>query len=221
MKARDLAAIALGALCCAAVLLARAADPAEVAAPALKVGERWVYRTSGYAGGGAFDRIEVEVTAVDDKLVHTVYSGAEGKELDVTWTPQWNAVVDPRGAIWRPNSRGMQFPLRAGDRREAEAELQFTREPPPGVRRPPAGARVQMSRTIRVVGWEDVEVPAGRFRALRIDSENVARRLDASVPDTRSRAQTWYAPEVKRWVKQVVLLPTYTVTEELIEYRVR
>jgi len=136
-----------------------------------------------------------------------------------------------------------QCPLRAGDRREVEVHQHFTREPLPGVRARPAGTRVQVWRTIRVAGWEDVEVPAGKFRALLIESRNISRRLDISVPDARSDtqiwhaprgrrssprqqdatsdSQMWYAPEVKRWVKLVIRRAGSTVTEELVEYRVR
>lgn len=188
----------------------RAADPAEVAAPALKVGDRWVYRVSGRGEG--FERTEVEITAVDDKLVHTVYSGVEGKELDVIWTPEWNAIVDPRGAIHRPHGGAFQFPLRPGDQHRHEAEVQFTRGNP---------LRLRVSRTVDVGGWEDLEVPAGRFRALRIESESVNRRADAKGPETRSRVQIWYAPAAKRWVKLIIRFPKNTVTEELVEYVIR
>jgi hypothetical protein len=82
----------------------------------------------------------------------------------------------------------------------------------------------------RVVGWEDVEVPAGKFKALKIEAEGswsgeIAPRTTASIANqagaqgTTAVAQTvnvreetvtgrlyqayWYAPDVKREVKSV------------------
>lgn len=207
-RARRVWLVALAA--CPLAALAQAPDPAEVAAPALKVGERWVYRMSGR--GAAFDRTEVEITAVDEQLVHTVYSGEEGKELDVSFTPEWNAIVDPRGAIFRPHNGRFRFPLRVGDKRSHQAEIEFTRDNP---------MRVRLSNSIHVEGWEDVEVPAGRFRALRITSDGLSRRADGKGEAVRTRTDFWYAPAAKRWVKAVFHFPKGTVTEELIEYSLK
>jgi hypothetical protein len=82
----------------------------------------------------------------------------------------------------------------------------------------------------RVVGWEDVEVPAGKFKALKIEAEGswsgeIAPQTTASaasqagalgttavVQTVNVKAETvtgrlyqayWYAPEVKREVKSV------------------
>jgi hypothetical protein len=56
--------------------------------------------------------------------------------------------------------------------------------------------------TVTVIGWENVTVPAGTFKALNI----AVISYNSSARDPRgSRGQTatsvWYAPEVKRFVK--------------------
>jgi hypothetical protein len=73
----------------------------------------------------------------------------------------------------------------------------------------------------KVVGWEDIEVPAGKFHALKIESDgrwtaDLSQRLMNSavtaqttenrvVPIVRASGRYykcfWYVPEVKRWVK--------------------
>jgi hypothetical protein len=54
-----------------------------------------------------------------------------------------------------------------------------------------------------VVGWEDVTVPAGTFRALRIDSSGYWRNRCGS---DRSQYKFWYVPAVKWFVKSESLI---------------
>ena len=70
-------------------------------------------------------------------------------------------------------------------------------------RRPRLGAfHIKYERTAKVVGWERIVVPAGEFRALKIELSGYGRRLDrpGSQP-AAARWRIWYAPEVKRPVK--------------------
>ena len=48
----------------------------------------------------------------------------------------------------------------------------------------------------KVIGWEDVEVKAGKFKALKIEY-----RQQISGRDARGKAWYWYSPEVKNIVK--------------------
>jgi len=51
--------------------------------------------------------------------------------------------------------------------------------------------------TFRVLGWEDVEVRAGKFRALKLEyKQEILGR-----PDAQGNAWNWYSPEVKYFVK--------------------
>ena len=52
------------------------------------------------------------------------------------------------------------------------------------------------AETYQVLGWEDVEVPAGRFRAMKI---KYIQRIIAGT--SAGNAFFWYAPEVKYFVK--------------------
>jgi hypothetical protein len=63
-----------------------------------------------------------------------------------------------------------------------------------------SGASSRFEETIKVVAWEDVEVPAGKFRALKIECEGTYQRLDTRAGGWLRR-EIWYVPEVKRWVK--------------------
>jgi len=57
--------------------------------------------------------------------------------------------------------------------------------------------------TARIQGWEQVTVPAGTFRALRVEMAG-NRRLDFFTRDAvagRFKLTVWYAPEVRRFVR--------------------
>jgi hypothetical protein len=111
------------------------------------------------------------------------------------------------------------FPLELGK----TWRLEFTEQNPN-----PQKLRETDTYPDKVVGWEDVAVPAGKFRALKIESDGrwtadiaprvlngavVARQGSALSQTTESQVVQstrvsgryykcfWYAPEVKRWVK--------------------
>ncbi len=92
---------------------------------------------------------------------------------------------------------------------------------------------------VQAVRWEDVEVPAGRFRALRIEADGHMFRLNSIIgagsgSRVRGIARTviWYAPEARRWVKYSyedyingepggMLMANDHVGEELVELRLQ
>lgn len=85
---------------------------------------------------------------------------------------------------------------------------------------------VENDATITVVGWEDVSVPAGAFKALKIAYVSWYRRKDNNFVG-RTAVNLWFAPEVKRWVKLEILERgnngvIYTdSTEELLAFNVK
>ena len=82
----------------------------------------------------------------------------------------------------------------------------------------------------RVIGWDSVSVPAGSFKALRVElssSRNVSAGAAAQGAPARIYYVIWYAPEAKRTVKHVrtVLKADGTKlaqdTYELVKYAVQ
>ena len=194
------------------VPLASAAQSEEtVPRPDVRVGDRWTYRATGFQIQG-FERFEVAVTFVDQTTIHTVYTGKGDKEADTTWTREWNLVADPDGIVFRPSSLTFRFPMKVGDRREYEFETLVSRG---------AARRAVNWRSNRIVGWEDVEVPAGKFRALKIEIEGYTQRMDVVGVRATSGAEFWYVPRVERWVKAIYKFPAYTRIEELVETSIK
>lgn len=81
----------------------------------------------------------------------------------------------------------------------------------------------------RVVGWDSVSVPAGNFKALRVELESSRQaKTSTAIPEPRRvRYVIWYAPDAKRTVKHVrtVWAPSGAKldedTYELVKYRVQ
>ncbi|HWZ73600.1 MAG TPA: TIR domain-containing protein [Casimicrobiaceae bacterium] len=58
----------------------------------------------------------------------------------------------------------------------------------------------------RAIGWESVSVPAGTFKALRVElnsNRNASANSAAQSAPARIRYVIWYAPDIKRTVKHV------------------
>ena len=85
---------------------------------------------------------------------------------------------------------------------------------------------VENDATIAVVGWENITVQAGTFKALKISYVSWYRRKDDNGRG-RTAVNVWFAHDVKRWVKLDVLERgnsgiIYTdSTEELIAFNVK
>jgi hypothetical protein len=169
-----------------------AAQSEAVARPEVKVGDRWLYKHVDYRKQAAGETREERVTFASAAAIHTVVRlfSIDG-DTDATYTSSWNGVSSYDGGVITPHGGTLRFPLRVGDSYPADFE---NRRPRRG------GFYVTHKRTARVIGWEDVEVPAGRFRALRIEVEGTFQRHDRDFTG-KTRSVIWYVPSIKRWVK--------------------
>jgi hypothetical protein len=168
-----------------------AADPAQpVERPQVKPGDQWTYRHVNYWNNQVESTFDIEVTFASERAIQVVQKTAAG-EIDATYTAEWNAATRADGAVIESGTAILRFPLRIGETHKTSFELL----------RPDRGAwQVRHERDVTVVGWEDVTVPAGTFRALRIEANGGYYRLDGPQRGT-VKSVYWYAPEVKRWVK--------------------
>jgi len=192
-----------------------------VAEPEVKAGDRWTYRRMASGSYNPGETYEMRVTFAARNAIHVVVTGKDGRESDATYTPEWNDVVSPTGRI-NSRARGeLQFPLTVG----ASYKLDwFVDTPHTG--HPALSETGSHKRTVKVAGWEEIAVPAGKFRALRVEAEG---RYEAGRASGLVREVFWYVPEIKRWAKH-----TYDVTrlsmkgsyrdrggEELVEFKVQ
>jgi len=211
---RSLAAVAALLFAFPAVCAAQADAP--VARPAMKQGDRWIYRRTDNRTGKSAGTREERVTFANDATIQTVVIiFGKDEETDATYTSSWNGVSSFDGGVITPDAGTLRFPLRVGDTYEAKFEN----------RRPRRGAfHVAHQRAAKVVAWEEVAVPAGKFRALKVELEGSYRRLDTGLTG-RTRVVLWYVPQIKRWAKLAYEDPSHRgpdswYVDELIDYKV-
>jgi len=225
MCAPAMRSLAVIALCLALPLPCAAQAGAPVAKPDVKAGDRWVYRRTDYARNKPAETYELRVTFSGRNAIHGLMSGPGGAPSDVTYTSEWNDVVSHQGVVNLREKGELQFPLVPGASYRIAWDLEnprFNRE----------GGRHE--RTVKVIGWEEVAVPAGKFRALKIVSEGTFRPFVVynMMSHGTARDTFWYVPEVKRWVRHLhegsMPIPgSRGVTErvangeELIEFKVQ
>ena len=190
---------------------------ATVAKPQVKVGDRWTYRRTDYLTNKVSFTYENRVasTGPDEILIVSKRRGWE-IETDTYHTSEWNAIA-AGGRAFIPHTGYFKFPLKVGASSKAEFETANKGSP----------ARSNVEYAIRVVGWEDITVPAGKFRALKIEGKGGYMLLH-SRGGGWLQIEFWYVPEIKRWVKETyaegagqVTLPSITYGDELLEFSVQ
>lgn len=172
--------------------IAAAQTDAPIPRPSVKPGDSWGYRRTDYNTGQHSGRIQLEVTFANDRVIQLVQrSPSKDEDIDVTMSAEWNQINSGNSGVFNPHSGILRFPLRTGDSWTSTYDVKFPRE---------GDYEVKHDRKVRAVGWEDIEVPAGKFRALKVVSEGTFFRVDRGVSGTVTEA-VWYVPQVKRFVK--------------------
>src|SRR5579872_399175 len=144
--------------------LAPNAYAAAVSRPTLTVDDSWSYHQSVQKNGVASDsHVTVSVMRVgSDSVVVTTKTDenpdrAQSMMLGLDWSRR-RGVNGQETTVDQPFS----FPLEVGK----TWRLEFTEQNPS-----PQKLRETDTLPYKVVGWEDVTVPAGKFHALKIESE--------------------------------------------------
>ena len=207
-----------------------AAAPAAAAptAPALaasfpRVGDTWQYRFRSLWKNVDERTYVHQVTAVSAREVRqTLSEGASGENA----SESRSFGPDPRFVEWR--GRGYYYV-------EFNPFLQVFGGLEPGIVWKSLSVPIENPYFAdwyshgRVVGWDSVSVPAGTFKALRVELESSRQaKTNTAIPEPRRvRFVIWYAPDAKRTVKHVrtVWSPSGAKldedTYELVKYRVQ
>ena len=164
---------------------------ATVARPEVKVGDRWTYQRVDYDANQARGRYEMQVVFADRGVIQVVSTQKfKEEEVDTTYTQEWNAV-STASRVFYPHTDWLRFPLRVGATYKTGYDTVVAKK----------GWKSRNEREVTVVGWEDVVVPAGKFRALKVVSNGRFERLDKGSVSGTSRNVIWYVPGIKRWAK--------------------
>jgi len=177
--------------------------------PLIEIGDRWTYRGINILGPGT-EEYDMQVASVHDNLVQVVCARKrDGKEFDGTYTGEWSSAVSCLGSVSRPPVRFLRFPLHVGDTYSVNYVTQRVRA---------SKYTVEVEGKVTVEGWEQIEVPAGRFGALKVEVETKISQPNGGWLD---RTWTlWYSPDVRRWVKLLSMaVGGDTISEELLSFK--
>jgi len=144
-----------------ALPLAHAADPEHIAKPAVQVGTTWRMRVADGMTKLPISEIRYRVAAVTDTEVQLV---DEANEVIAVLDAGHYAIKRHGDIAFEPPLQRLRFPLAPGDR--WETSYQYVS---------PQCGPMKATLAFRAMAWEDVSVPAGRFRALRLESEGMMR----------------------------------------------
>ena len=136
--------------------------------PDVKAGDTWVYRRTDFMDNHK-SVLKLQVTFANEKAIHVVQVNQAGeKEMDSTATAEWNTMTSARDGVFTPDSGLLHFPLHPGARWKSSYTVKFPRQ----------DFDAQHERWVTVVGWEEVQVPAGKFHALKVVSGGSVQRSD-------------------------------------------
>jgi uncharacterized caspase-like protein len=158
------------------------------APPTFVAGDKWSYRLTNQLDGNqrVLDYIVKEVRG--DEVVYA--NGAQSDLLgNSTRVPRGGGRVD----LYTPSAHFYLFPLKAGNK----WDLTSVQESKMG-----DGREIfyDLKVSLTVIGEEDLDLPAGKMRAIRV--ERVVQWKQRGKDDAGTRYTTfWYSGPIKRWVK--------------------
>jgi hypothetical protein len=170
--------------------------------PAVSAGDTWRFAVYYTVPSRTPNRTWVITSVGNERLLAT----ENGEAL--TLTTELNVVDSPRQS--ETNPRLLSFPLSVGKRWQYTSDWLFK----------PKSSRGSIAAAVAVVSYEQIEVPAGRFDAFKLEA--LAELGGASPSNTFYAGQTtttyWYAPAARAIVKSINHNPYQgTTTVELVE----
>jgi hypothetical protein len=160
---------------------AHAQDPARVESPEARLGDTRIYDVLEPRSRAVRRLEELVITEITDAQVQVT-----DKVSSTVTAYEKNWALKQVGArVYTQPVQALSFPLEVGKKWEHSNSYVHAS----------CGLTTSTLKS-EVVGWEDVTVPAGSFRALRIDSSGQWRN---GCGGDRQSYRFWYAPAVK-WV---------------------
>jgi len=215
----DLRWIALATAWVAPLSWCAVASAQNMERPELRANDTWVYNVhegGNLASGGNYEFVEsytvVRVlpqqwgisTGYQMAGETTAGGGGESKKSSYRISRDLNNYARQNATSPFQEARWVQWPLEPGQ------SWRFER---------PIAQGIQIWEA-KVKGWEDVEVPAGKFRTIRVVIDLVANPN----PLVTWQVTMWYSPEVKSFVKKTdygvyeASVPIRRDTRELTRY---
>jgi hypothetical protein len=196
----------------------------DISAPLIKAEDRWTYLETIEKGPTGFNQTHSELTVnrVTPSAIYVTVkvAGSSQPPKEMFSGLDWSRLRDVNGKETVVN-KPLSFPLAVGK----TWDLRYSEAHPSKNHR-----SEEWTQKYSVVGYESVEVPAGKLNALKIEAEGrwtaeleptqtvvqgVQSNANGTVMSTDAQNTTlstasgrtykafWYAPETRRWVKSV------------------
>ncbi len=151
----------------------------KIVAPVWNIGDKWILSGD----------VTITVVSADETTYAVKYLVAGGESILICDKSSLNRLYsmakDKRTPYEGRNKRLFNFPLEIG---KGWKDSFTTKE---------AIKQYTYSETFTVLGWEDIEVQAGKFKAVKIEYKQA--RVDE--PAKQGKLWYWYSPDVKYMVK--------------------
>ena len=168
----------------------RSAAISNVGAMVPKAGDHWVYKLTDRDYSVVRER---KYTFRVESVTGTSIQVRTGSKTWFRYTHDWNLIASTPGdgleRKFDPPIPIFSFPLEPG--KTWQGKYRTARGD---------GRVFDNDRSVTVEGWEEVRVPAGTFKALKVSSLTYYRRVDGG-GGGRIVFNYWYAPEVGRPVR--------------------
>lgn len=163
----------------------RAADPERIDKPAAQVGTSWRMRVADGMTKVPISETTYRIGALADTEVHLLN---DANEVAVILDAGHYAVKRSGDLVFEPPLQRMRYPLAPGDR--WETAYQYVS---------PQCGPMKATLNFKAAAWEDVTVPAGKFRALRLESEGMMR---SGCGTNRQAHKHWVVPDLPVPIRQ-------------------
>jgi hypothetical protein len=171
-------------------LPAMVAAQEKIEAPVWNVGDKWMFDREG-----PMEVIECDAKGYSVKFSEGIFpkdvSGIAIFERS-TLNVKYLLEKDKRKDYGSFRKKILNFPLTPGKQWQGLFEQNVVGWGGAG--------RAEYQETFRILGWEEVEVRAGKFKAIKLEYKFV-RSLGIGGSGQENKAWYWYSPEVKNLVK--------------------
>jgi hypothetical protein len=193
---------------------------APVERPEFVIGERWVFRSVDLSSNEELNKWENKVSEQNDNSVR--FAGVTLANKDAAKVGRSFRATANRATLTFASARVVEgkevlfdFPLEVG--KTWKYDYKFRRNDGKGLS--------TLNVTAKVDGWEEIEVPAGKLKALKVTHTSA---YSSEVEGQTYRGEVvktyWYSPEAKREVKYEFIDRSAAgdrTRTELVEYEVK
>ncbi|MFZ6816237.1 hypothetical protein ACO0K3_17330 [Undibacterium sp. Rencai35W] len=186
-------------------IVSLAAQPVQaqsVRAPAIVEGDTWEFRTINMWSSKPISQFSKKTIGISGEYARMFYETrtlGKGEEFVKPQVSEGTVRTDLNMTVMFKNDKMEQtwykWPLEPGKK----WEFQYKQEFPSATN----SAQIQVSITntkAEVIGWETVEVPAGKFKALKIVYKN-SWTMDNPTSSGTTQNIVWYSPDTKSSVQ--------------------